>query len=175
MLYVFTGDGKGKTTAAVGSLIRGYGAGFACAIIFFDKTSERCSELNALLELGIHVYIFGKDRTANNDNEEGAGFRFENKQEDYVEAKKALDKAYELSKGVDFLVLDEFLNVFRVGLIPINQVLDFIEQFPKEKYLILTGRGLSEEIADRADLISEIQNIKHPFEQGVGAEKGIEY
>ena len=179
MLYIYTGDGKGKTTAAIGSLIRGYGAGKPCAIVFFDKISERCEELDALLELGIHAHVFGANRllarSDGDDNNDGGNFRFENIEEDFIEAKKALEKAQELAKFAEILVLDEFLNAIRVGIVPINQAMLFVEKFPQEKLLILTGRGLPEEIELHADLISEIKNIKHPFEQGVMAKRGIEY
>ncbi|MBU1180005.1 cob(I)yrinic acid a,c-diamide adenosyltransferase [Patescibacteria group bacterium] len=180
MLYIYTGDGKGKTTAAVGSLIRGYGAGKPCAIVFFDKTSERCAELDALLELGIHAHVFGANRILardnNDDSNEGGDFRFENIEEDFIEAKKALEKAQELAKFAEILVLDEFLNAIRVGIVHIKQALLFVEEFPQEKLLILTGRGLPEEIELRADLISEIKNIRHPFDQLKNtAVPGIDY
>jgi cob(I)alamin adenosyltransferase len=170
MLYIYTGDGKGKTTAAIGSLMRAYGAGKSCAIVFFDKNSDYCNELAALRELGIPSHIFGLNRVY-----EGY-FRSENSEGDFLEAGKALDKAYELiSDGIEMLVLDEFLNVLRLNQVPLEEGLKLIDSFPKEKHLFLTGRGLPDEVADRADLVSEINKIKHPFEAGVKAERGIDF
>jgi len=169
MLYIFTGNGKGKTTAAIGTLVRSYGAGKSCAVIYFDKISEHCNELSALLELGIHSYVFGADRI------EGEGFRFEHNKLDYLEVEKALNRARELVDRADVLVLDEFLNVLRTGQLGLEKALQFVDEFPKEKYLVLTGRGLHPEIESRADLISEINNIRHPFDSGVKAQKGIDY
>lgn len=170
MLYIYTGDGKGKTTAAIGCLIRGYGAGLSCAIIFFDKNPDYCNELSTLRELGIQSHIFGLNRVF-----EGH-FRSENCDADFIEAKKALDKAYELfSVGVDILVLDEFLNALRLEQVPLNEGLKLIDAFPHEKHLILTGRGLPEEIKNRADLISEINKIKHPLDNNIAASRGIDY
>ncbi|MFA5133648.1 MAG: cob(I)yrinic acid a,c-diamide adenosyltransferase [Patescibacteria group bacterium] len=170
MLHIYTGEGKGKTTAALGALIRAYGAGLSCAIIFFDKNRELCSEFGALRELGIQAHIFGINRVEEN------GFRFQNSDADILEARKALDRAWELLSGrVDVLILDEFLNALRVNLMPLEEGLKLVDAFPREKHLILTGRGVVEEIRSRADLISEIQNIKHPFQEGIPAKKGIDF
>jgi len=170
MLYIFTGDGKGKTTAAIGSLVRGYGAGKSCAIVFFDKNPDYCNELEVLKKLGITAHIFGENRM------EKGYFRFTNEERDIGAAKKALNKAYELANGqVDILVLDELLNALRLNQIALNEAVKFIDFFPKNKYLILTGRGLPEEIKIRAEMISEVKKIKHPFDNGTSAQKGIDF
>lgn len=188
MLYVYTGDGKGKTTAALGLIMRAYGAGKSCAIVFFDKNSEFCNELTTLKELGIQSYIFGMDRIYpvkpppcgvpngqfNGVNE--GNFRLTNTEEDFREASKAINMAYTLAKNeIDILVLDEFLNAIRLSLLPLGEALGFIDSWPVDKYLVVTGRGLPEEIKIRADLISEVQAVKHPLDAGVAAQKGIDY
>lgn len=170
MLYVYTGDGKGKTTAALGLIMRAYGAGKSCAIIFFDKNSEFCNEIIALKELGIQSHIFGINRMYEGN------FRLINTEEDFREAAKALNMAYALAKNeIDILVLDEFLNAVRLDLLPLGEALGFIDSWPVDKYLVVTGRGLPEEIKTRAHLVSDVQAVKHPLDAGVAAQKGIDY
>lgn len=172
MLYVYTGDGKGKTSAALGLVMRAYGAGLLCSVIFFDKNSNYCNELTALKELGIQSHIFGADRIG-----EGS-FRLDNMEKDFEEAAKGISLAREILAGgaPDVLVLDEILNVVRVGLAPLQEIINLIDSWPHEKYLVLTGRGLPEEIKTRADFVSEVQQIKHPFAtEGAIAQKGIDY
>lgn len=170
MLYVYTGDGKGKTTAALGLIMRAYGASKSCAIVFFDKNSEFCNELTTLKELGIQSYVFGINRMYEGN------FRLTNTEEDFREVSKALDMAHALSKNeIDILVLDEFLNAVRLNLLPLGEALGFIDSWPVDKYLVITGRGLPDEIKTRADLISEVQAIKHPLNADVAAQKGIDY
>ncbi len=172
MLYVYTGDGKGKTSAALGLIMRAYGAGLSCAAIFFDKDSAYCNELTALKELGIHSHIFGVNRVGD------SSFRFDNIEKDFEEAAKGISLARQIlaSGAPDIIVLDEILNIIRVGLAPLQEIINLIDSWPREKYLVLTGRGLPEEIKTRADLVSEVQQIKHPFAaQGAVAQKGIDY
>ena len=170
MLYVYTGDGKGKTTAALGLIMRAYGAGKSCAIVFFDKNSEFCNELTTLKELGIQSYIFGMNRMYDGE------FRLTNTEEDFRETSKALNMACTLAKNeIDILVLDEFLNAVRLNLLPLGEALGFIDSWPVDKYLVITGRGLPEEIKTRANLISEVLSLKHPLDAGATAQKGIDY
>ncbi|MBU4421854.1 cob(I)yrinic acid a,c-diamide adenosyltransferase [Candidatus Parcubacteria bacterium] len=200
MLYIYTGDGKGKTTVAIGTIVRATGAGKTCAIVFFDKNPDYCNELKILCQLNIDAHIFGQNRIYSSPlekkehsvtefpplekGEQGGfnnsfprrGFRFNNNEEDLRQAKNALNKAKRLVDKSDLLVLDELLNSIRLEQVALRDVLDLIDNFPKEKYLILTGRGLPKEIAERADLISEIKNIKHPFDDlKTSAVPGIDY
>lgn len=172
MLYVYTGDGKGKTSAALGLVMRAYGAGLSCAVIFFDKNSDYCNELTSLKELGISSHIFGANRIGD------GSFRFDNIEKDFEEAVQGINLAREILKSgtPDVVVLDEALNIIRVGLVPLQEIMNLIDAWPQEKYLVLTGRGLPEEIKIRADLISEISPLKHPFAtDGTVARKGIDY
>ena len=171
MLYIYTGDGKGKTSAAVGLLTRSRGAGLSCAIIFFDKNPDYCNELGVLKQIGVEAYIFGSNRVLD------SSFRFDNLDIDYKEAKDALATAKNIKEEeVDVLVLDEVLNGIRTGLLSLEDILEFIDNWPKEKYLVLTGRGLPIEIKERSYMISEILNIKHPFDNKENvAQAGIDY
>lgn len=172
MLYIYTGDGKGKTSAALGLVMRAYGAGLSCALIFFDKNSDFCNELTPLKELGIPSNIFGANRI------EGDSFRFDNIEKDFEEAARGINLAQEILKSgaPDVVILDEALNIIRVGLVPLQEIMNLIDAWPHDKYLVLTGRGLPEEIKTRADMISEISPVKHPFAtQGAIARKGIDY
>jgi len=171
MLYIYTGDGKGKTSAAIGLLTRSRGAGLSCAIIFFDKNPDYCNELGILKQIGVEAYIFGNNRMLE------YSFRFTNTEMDFKEAKNALITAKTIQdEDVDVLVLDEVLNGIRTGLLSLEDVLTFIDNWPKEKYLVLTGRGLPIEIKERSYMISEILNIKHPFDNKENvAQAGIDY
>jgi len=178
MLYIYTGGGKGKTTAALGTLIRAHGAGKTCAIVFFDKNSDYCNEFKTLKQLGIEAHIFGQNRIFSSpfQGEIRGGFRLSNNEDDLQQAQNALNKAKELVDKSDVLILDELLNSIRLNQITLQDALNFIDNFPKEKFLVLTGRGLPKEIAERANLISEIKNIKHPFDRLKSvAVPGIEY
>jgi cob(I)alamin adenosyltransferase len=172
MLYIYTGDGKGKTSAALGLIMRAYGAGKSCAIIFFDKNPDYCSEMTALKELGIKSMIFGVNRI------EDGGFRFGNTEADLFEAARAIDAIWEMvtNDPPEVLILDEILNAVRLEQVPLGEVQKIIDAWPAEKYLVLTGRGLPEELKSRAHLVSEILQTKHPFvDEKMLAVRGIDY
>jgi cob(I)alamin adenosyltransferase len=172
MLYIYTGDGKGKTSAALGLIMRAYGAGLNCAVVFFDKNSDYCNELTALKELGIRSYVFGANRMID------GGFRFGNTEDDLLEVARGVDMIWQIIKDgpPEVLVLDEILNTVRLEQMPLSEVLKIADAWPPEKYLVLTGKGLPQEIKERANLISEIQPVKHPFTaERALAIKGIDY
>lgn len=174
MILINTGNGKGKTSSAIGTAIRNAGWGNKTAIVFFDKGGSYYGEQKTLdlINDKIQVYRFGKSRF----NEKTQNFRFENNNEDIEEAKIAIKKIYELyEKKYSFIVADEIITSIQTNLIKEEEVLDLIKACPKNSHILLTGRGASKKIIEKADLVSEIKEVKHYFKSGIGTIKGIDY
>lgn len=172
-IQVFTGKGKGKTTAALGTALRAYAQGKKVAFIYFDKGGSHYSEAAILDRLGIPYFRTGLDRI---DPQTGK-FRFGVKPEDKTEGKKGLDKAMEWMMGgkLDALVLDEICVSASLGIVSTDDVLKLLACKPQRLELILTGRDAPKEICDRADLVTEMTIIKHYFYQGAPAREGLDY
>lgn len=180
-IQVYTGDGKGKTTAAIGLAVRAAGAGGRVAIVQFDKgydpaRGEHYHERVLLRTLPqIELYPFGCERMMPDGT-----FRFKNQPEDFEQARAALARCRELleSRRCFLLVCDEILTSIRTKLVSEADVLDLIELQKREgavTELALTGRRASDAVIQRADLVTEMRPLKHYFEQGLAARKGIEY
>ncbi|MDD3146619.1 MAG: cob(I)yrinic acid a,c-diamide adenosyltransferase [Candidatus Riflebacteria bacterium] len=174
MIHAYIGDGKGKTTAAIGLMIRAYGAGRRVGVIFFDKGSEtyRHNELVVLDRLGIEYHITGNERMRPDGS-----FRFEVIDQDISEAERGIILAEKLikSENLDLLVLDEALSTMTYGMLEKSSLLKLIEQTPEKLELVLTGRCDDEQILEQADLITSMVKQKHYFDKGVQARPGIEY
>lgn len=178
-IQVYTGDGKGKTTASLGAAIRVAGAGLPVAIVYFDKGGKHYSERKILDQLKasgvpIEYVATGTDRI----HPKTGVFRFENLPEDVTQAKGGLEAAYNFLQRKDpprLLVLDEILNAIRVKLLTVEDVLSLLDQKPASMELILTGREIPKKIKDRADLITEMKLHKHYFYAGVKSREGIEW
>ncbi|MFA6253569.1 MAG: cob(I)yrinic acid a,c-diamide adenosyltransferase [Patescibacteria group bacterium] len=174
-IHIYTGDGKGKTTAALGLAIRALGNGLKVGIIFFDKGGDYYGERKILDELKkkhqFQYQAFGLARM-----EKGKGFRFKNTPEDLAEAQKALLQAKQWMKdGYDLLILDEINTTVKTGLLKSENIVDLIAQRPPDLELVLTGRYCPPEIIQLADLATEMQLLKHYISQGQMARPGIEY
>lgn len=178
-LQIYTGDGKGKTTCAIGLCIRALGSGKKVAFIQFDKGSgeeDYYSERRLLKKLpGLSLFCFGKQRMFPD-----RPFRFANSPPDLEEAKRGVQKVVEVLKSGDFdvVVCDEILSCLLTKLIQTPSVLEIISQFEKSGRrceLIMTGRSLPDEVRERADLITEMKMVKHYFNKGLPARAGIEY
>ena len=169
MLQIYCGNGKGKTTAAVGAAVRAAGAGMKTAFIQFLKDGSS-SEINMLKKIGITVLLTDACRKFTfqmNDEEKAEVTRCHN--ELINEAKKLL------SEGLDVLILDEFNAAYKLGLIDRENAADMILSCRDSAEIILTGREPDKIFTDAADYISEIIPVKHPYEKGISARKGIEY
>ena len=166
LIIVHTGDGKGKTTAALGLAIRAWGAGLKVLILQFIK-GQRCSgELEALNALGMEVRRLG------------LGFiTKENFDEQRQSAREALTLARKeiLSGAWDLIVLDEINYAMKFGLLDAEETLELIKLRPPQLHLVFTGRGASRQLIDAADLVTEMKLIKHPFQRGIAAQSGIEF
>lgn len=174
MIHAYIGDGKGKTTAAVGLMIRAFGAGRRVGVIFFDKGSEtyRHNELVVLDRLGIEYHITGNERMRPDGS-----FRFEVVDQDITEAERGIKLAETLVKSgrLDLLVLDEALSTMTYGMLDKHSLLKLIEQIPEGLELVLTGRCEDEQILEQVDLITSMVKQKHYFDKGIQARPGIEY
>ena len=171
MIQVYYGDGKGKTTASLGLVIRALGSGLKPAIIFFDKGGDNYNERKILDKLGIAYFSFGRDRRSSDGR-----FDFSFRPEDLVMAQNSMAKLKEIHNHYDLIILDEVLNVVRLKMMPLEELLNYLDdQKPKDLELVLTGRGIWPEIEERADLVTEMKMIKHYFEKKVPARNGIEY
>jgi cob(I)alamin adenosyltransferase len=167
-IHVYTGNGKGKTTAAIGLGVRATGEGLKVYMIQFMK-GRRYSEIDALDHIqNFTVVQFGRDEFVSKENPE---------QIDIDLARKGFEQAkIIINKGEhDVVILDEINVAVDYNLIPLNDVLQLLEEKPKKVELILTGRYASPEVVKQADVVSEILEIKHPYQNGIESRKGIDW
>lgn len=169
IIQIYTGNGKGKTTASIGLAIRAYGHDFPIAIVQFMKTEES-GEINAIKKLKIaESYSFGLKGFLDKDNP---------REIDKIEAQKALKKAEELmtSKKFNFLILDEINCAVYFNLLKEQDVHELLDKKPRNCEIILTGRCCTESLIKRADLVTEMKEIKHPWKEcQMNAREGTEY
>ena len=167
MILIYTGNGKGKTSASVGQAIRAHGQGLSVGFGQFMKRPDQAGEQRVLANLLQERFVAG-----------GLGF-FRNEQDREKHRQAALDLlswGEALLTSVDMLVLDESLNVLRLGLLLPEEVKDLLEKARKTgTHLVLSGRGLPDWLAAEADLVTEMVEQKHPFNEGHQAMPGIEF
>jgi len=174
LLILNTGDGKGKTTAAIGTMVRAAGRGLKCAMIQFMKSkTDRYGEHESLEKLGIEVHTMG------------AGFTWDtqDKSVDIQTSEDTWNICVEKmrSEEYDLLVFDEMLYVLSYGFLDIDNVISEISEVRSAQphlHLILTGRNVDNalvKLIDVADLVTEMSEIKHPFNAGIYAQQGIEF
>ena len=168
LVMVYTGDGKGKTTAAVGQALRALGHGFRVYMIHFMKGRDYGEFLAAENLPRLTVDRAGRDSFVNRENPDPVDVELA--REGFARAVKAVK-----SGEYDLVVLDEINVAVDYGLIPEAELLKLLEEKPPGVHLILTGRGASPELIKRADMVSEVLMIKHHYHSGVPARKGIEY
>ncbi len=168
LVHVYTGDGKGKTTAAIGQAVRAKGAGLSVCILQFLKTQDS-GELKSLAELGISVIR----------KETVSGFFFQLSDEQKEQLKGEVGYEFELAKKLlpqyDIVILDEIFGALENNLISTAELKRLIRKKPEGTELILTGRHAPSEIIEVADYVSEINVVKHPMNEGVPARAGIEF
>ncbi len=170
LIIVNTGNGKGKTTAALGMVIRSLGHGYKVAIIQFIKGAWQPAEKAVLSqwENQIEFYAMG----------EGFTWETQDKERDIQKAEEAWLKALEFIRNPDYklILLDEINVALKLGYLSIENVLAGLAEKPEDSHVILTGRGAPKELIEKADLVTEMTLIKHPFkEQGIKGQAGIEY
>ncbi len=177
LLLVNTGDGKGKTTAALGVVLRAVGAGLRVLVVQFIKGGSTYGELKAieaLKEAGYPVAI----------RPMGKGFIFHNRddsQEKMAEHRAAAEAAWQalteevMSDKWDLIVFDEINYAVKFGLLEVAQVTKLLTERPKRLHVILTGRDAAPEVIAMADTVTEMKVIKHAYQQGIKAMRGIEF
>jgi cob(I)alamin adenosyltransferase len=167
-VIVHTGDGKGKTTAAFGAVVRASGHGLMTAVVQFIKGSWDYGEAKALPALG-NVEL----------TRVGSGFTWlaEDPDEPRALAQEAwrVSRCLALSDKYDLLVLDELSCAITEGYISVQDVLDLLREKPDRLSVIVTGRNAPQELIDFADTVTDMRCVKHAFDQGVPARRGIEY
>ena len=170
LLLVYTGDGKGKTTAALGMALRAAGHGMKVLILQFMKCHEKIGEMKALTQTDLPITL----------KQFGRRVFFRTRTCEIMDIHKARQglEAYKIAiedNSYDLIILDEINMAIHFGLLEIEEVIEAIEQKPPELHLVLTGRNAKEKLIAMADLVSEIREIKHHYHQGVQAQKGIEF
>jgi len=169
LVQVYTGDGKGKTSAAFGLALRAVGRGLKVYIIQFIKGGFDYGELYIVEKiLNLKLATFGRGRFV---------IEIPPSEEDSKLAKQAFDLSKKVVKSgeYDVVVLDEVNVALNLKMIGTDEVIDLIKNKPKHVELILTGRYAPVQIIDAADLVTEMREVKHPYAQGVPPRKGIEY
>ncbi|MBD3318910.1 cob(I)yrinic acid a,c-diamide adenosyltransferase [Candidatus Woesearchaeota archaeon] len=194
LVQVFTGNGKGKTSASLGIALRAVGQGFKVYMIQFLKSGDTGELFSVKKYLpNIKIVQFGKEALEEQqvkifqfDGEgtikpvgpkNGKYYIFLPDREEQEPSRRALEHAFHVANSgqYDILILDEINNALAKGLVTIEEVLKLIDEKPDSVELILTGRDCPEEIRERADLVSDIREVKHPFSKGILARRGIDY
>ncbi len=170
LVQVYTGKGKGKTTASLGLAFRAAGQGLNVLMLQFLKADKIGGEHKAAKILpNISIEQYGAKQFYK-EKEEVKKIHREKALEGLERAREAV-----LGEEYDMVILDEINVALDYDLIPVGEVLKLIEEKPPQVELVLTGRNAPPEITDQAHLVSEIAMVKHPFSQGIKARKGIEY
>jgi cob(I)alamin adenosyltransferase len=171
LIQVYSGGGKGKSTAAIGQAVRAAGHGFKVGFISFFKDPQAFGygEYKSLEKLGVETFLFARKHPH---------FYKELNTDDVCrqcsEGLKFIKELFQ-DPSWDMLVLDEINIAMRDGFLKEEDVLALLDMKPEKLELVLTGRGVGQRILERADLVSEIKEVKHPYTRGITSRKGIEY
>lgn len=171
LIHVYTGDGKGKTTSAIGLATRALGHGQRVCYCSFHKQPEKYgyNEMQSLKKLGATVLNFAKGHPHLNKSLDENVIRRETH-----EAVSHIQETL-FAEGYDLMVLDEINISVRDGYLEEAQLLDLIKSKPENLELVLTGRGATPSVIELADYVSEIRKIKHPYDRKIRSREGIEY
>ena len=169
ILIVFTGAGKGKTTAALGMVMRCIGHGMKVAVVQFIKGAIDTAEQRALRDFGDLVTFLRLG--------EGYTWETQDRERDTKVSREAWGKAVEFLQNSDYamVVLDELNIALKYDYVDIAEVLAAIQNRPVMQHVVITGRGAKPELLEAADLVSEMKMVKHPFRKGIKAQKGVEF
>lgn len=172
LVVIITGNGKGKTTSALGMAVRACGHGQKVCIVQFMKGDLYSGEWDGLKLLagGVEHYATGKGFCGLQGNPYSKAEHRANAQ-DAIE----LARARLLSGEVDLLILDEINNALKLKLVDLEQVLELLEQRPPLVHLVLTGRDAHPEVIELADTVSEVREIKHAYRKGIEPQPGVDY
>jgi cob(I)alamin adenosyltransferase len=171
LVHIYTGDGKGKTTASIGLGMRAYGRGFKVLLVQFLKGMET-GEMAAINELGSRFTLH-----------RGKGikkFTWQMNEEEFEQLKDDQRKVFEFASEAvrggkwDLVILDEVMGAITSKVFALDEVVELVKGKPDALELVLTGRNAPQELIELADYVSEIKAVKHPMEKGIPARKGIE-
>ena len=172
LILVHTGDGKGKTTAGLGLALRAWGSGLRVLILQFIKGGWKYGELEAIERLGqldgrIEIRPLGLGLMRSDEDRE----------KHIRAAAKALQESERMmvSGQYDLIIFDEINYAVKFGLISLDDVLALLDKKPEKLHVLLTGRDARPELIERADLVTEMKLVKHPYQQGLKAQQGIEF
>ncbi len=172
LILVHTGDGKGKTTAGLGLALRAWGSGLRVLILQFIKGGWKYGELEAIERLGqldgrIEIRPLGLGLMRSDEDRE----------KHIRAAAKALQESERMmvSGQYDLIIFDEINYAVKFGLISLDDVLALLDKKPEKLHVLLTGRDARPELIERADLVTEMKLVKHPYQQGIKAQQGIEF
>ncbi|MBS9422953.1 cob(I)yrinic acid a,c-diamide adenosyltransferase [Photorhabdus caribbeanensis] len=167
ILIVFTGNGKGKTTAAFGTVTRAIGHGFRAGVIQFIKGTWENGEKNLLEQHGVNFHVMA------------TGFTWEtqSRETDTVACRQVWRHALEMLSDPDLalVVLDELTYMVSYGYLPLEEVITALKHRPEHQSVIITGRGCHRELLEMADTVTEMRPVKHAFDAGIKARKGIDW
>jgi cob(I)alamin adenosyltransferase len=169
LVIVYTGNGKGKTTAALGLILRAWGRGFrACVIQFIKAETGSWGEVKAARKLGLEWHKMG----------DGFTWTSQDMDESIAKARHGWELAKEkiASGEYELILLDEFTYLLHYNWLDAAEVVDWLKvNKPAGLHLVITGRYAPDELLAYADLVTEMTEIKHPFEKGIKAQAGIEF
>ncbi len=171
LIHIYTGDGKGKTTASVGLAVRALGHGLKVCYVHFNKQPELFgnNEIQSLQKLGATILGFTEGHWSFNPS-----VTRESSRKDVLTGLSDLEQYIEL-ENPDLLLLDEILISLRDGVLDETELIDFILRKPDHMELVMTGRNASDGLIEVADYVSNIQKVKHPFDRKIYSREGIEF
>jgi cob(I)alamin adenosyltransferase len=167
LLLVITGNGKGKSTSGFGMVTRSVGHGLKAAVCQFIKGTWDCGERNLLEQHGVPFYVM----------KTGFTWETQNKEKDIAAAEVVWQEAKQLlqDETVNTVLLDELTYMLSYRYLDIDEVLDAIANRPVGQHVIVTGRACHRRLIEMADTVSEVQSIKHAFDNGIQVQKGIDW
>jgi cob(I)alamin adenosyltransferase len=167
LLIVITGNGKGKSTSGFGTVARAVGHGLNAAVAQFIKGTWACGERQLLENAGVKFSVMGTGFTWNTQD----------KEKDIAAAKQVWQKCKVLlnDPNLDLVLLDEMTYMLSYKYLDLDDVIETLNNRPKHQHVIITGRACHRAIIDLADTVSEVQSIKHAFDNGIKAQKGIDW
>ncbi len=168
LVVLYTGNGKGKTTAALGMLLRAWGRGMkVCMLSFIKNENSNFGEERAAKKMGVELIPLG------------GGFTWLSKdlEKDKALAQRcwALCKEKIASGDYDIVILDEITYPLTYGWLDIDEVIETLRHRPENLHVVLTGREAPQPLIDFADLVTEMREVKHPFTQGIKAQPGVDF
>lgn len=167
LVIVITGNGKGKSTSGFGTVARAVGHGLTAHVVQFIKGSWECGERNLLESHGVNFYVMATGFTWDTQNKESDTTAA---QLAWTDAKKLLS-----DDATDVVLLDELTYMVTYGYIDLEEVITCINNRPKHQHVIITGRACHRKLIELADTVSEVQSIKHAFDNGIKAQAGIDW